>query len=93
MEQYYNDDLSLAEIAANLGITRQGVRDFIKRGEKQLDEFEAALGLLKRFSEISGELEKVADGLGELRKMRLPANADALTKELSEIISKIENDL
>ena len=32
MEQYYNDDLSLSEIAANFGITRQGVRDAIKRG-------------------------------------------------------------
>ena len=31
MEQYYNDDLSLAEIAENFGITRQGVRDAIKR--------------------------------------------------------------
>lgn len=93
LELYYNQDFSLAEIAENMDISRQGVRDFIKRGEKQLDEFEAALGLLKRFSEISGELEKVADGLGELRKMRLPANADALAKELSEIISKIENDL
>ena len=33
MEQYYNDDLSLSEIADNFGITRQGVRDAIKRGE------------------------------------------------------------
>lgn len=30
---YYNDDLSLAEIAENEGITRQGVRDAIKRAE------------------------------------------------------------
>ena len=34
MEQYYNDDLSLSEIADNFGITRQGVRDAIKRGEE-----------------------------------------------------------
>ena len=33
---YYNDDLSLAEIAENEGITRQGVRDAIKRAEGQL---------------------------------------------------------
>ena len=36
MEQYYNDDFSLSEIAANFGITRQGVRDSIKRGESIL---------------------------------------------------------
>ena len=33
---YYNEDLSLAEIASNVGITRQGVRDAIKRAECQL---------------------------------------------------------
>ena len=38
IEYYYNDDLSLAEIADNEGITRQGVRDSIKRAEAQLLE-------------------------------------------------------
>ena len=45
VELYYNDDLSLSEIAENEGITRQGVRDSIKRAEAQLlemrDGFEA----------------------------------------------------
>ena len=48
-ELYYNDDLSLAEVAAETGITRQGVRDRIKRGEKQLFEFEQKLGLTERY--------------------------------------------
>ena len=43
---YYNDDLSLAEIAANEGITRQGVRDAIKRAESQLVNMENRLGLV-----------------------------------------------
>ena len=38
LEYYYNDDLSLSEIAENEGITRQGVRDAIKRAETQLNE-------------------------------------------------------
>ncbi|MBR1779586.1 MAG: DNA-binding protein [Clostridia bacterium] len=41
MESYYNNDLSLSEIAINLGISKQGVRDIIKRSEislKNLDE-------------------------------------------------------
>lgn len=42
IEYYYNDDLSLAEIADNEGITRQGVRDSIKRAEGQLLELEGA---------------------------------------------------
>ena len=43
MEQYYNDDFSLAEIAENFGITRQGVRDSIKRGEGILLELEQTI--------------------------------------------------
>ena len=42
---YYNDDLSLSEIAENEGITRQGVRDSIKRAEAQLFDMEERLGL------------------------------------------------
>ena len=38
LNYYYNDDLSLSEIAENEGITRQGVRDAIKRAEAQLYE-------------------------------------------------------
>ena len=47
IEYYYNDDLSLAEIADNEGITRQGVRDSIKRAEAQLLEMEERLGLAR----------------------------------------------
>ena len=43
LTEYYDEDLSLAEIAENLGITRQGVRDAIKHGEAALDELEQKL--------------------------------------------------
>ena len=36
MDMYYNEDLSLAEIAAEIGISRQGVRDLIKKSEEEL---------------------------------------------------------
>ena len=52
LDYYYNEDLSLSEIAANVGITRQGVRDAIKRAEAQLMEMEDRLGLVKRFKEM-----------------------------------------
>lgn len=52
IELYYEDDLSLSEIAENEGITRQGVRDSIKRAETQLLEMEERLGLVKRFREV-----------------------------------------
>ena len=48
IDYYYNEDLSLAEIAQNDGITRQGVRDIIKKGEKKLFEYEEKLLFMKR---------------------------------------------
>ncbi|MDD2418012.1 MAG: YlxM family DNA-binding protein [Oscillospiraceae bacterium] len=59
IEFYYNDDLSLAEIAENEGITRQGVRDSIKRAESQLLEMEDRLGLAKRFHEMKNGFESI----------------------------------
>lgn len=47
LDGYYNNDLSLSEIAENEGITRQGVSDFVKRSEAQLFEFEEKLGMCK----------------------------------------------
>ena len=59
MELYYNEDLSLAEIAEDLGITRQGVRDSIKRGEKQLFDFEVKLGLCEKFTNLTSKFDKI----------------------------------
>ena len=57
---YYNEDLSLAEIAENYDISRQGVRDAIKRAEQQMFEMEAQLGLVKRFRQIEKQLNEVS---------------------------------
>lgn len=57
---YYNDDLSLAEIAEDAGITRQGVRDSIKRCERQLFEFEEKLGMLSRFQQLENGLDEIS---------------------------------
>lgn len=61
IECYYNEDLSLAEIAEEKGITRQGVRDGIKRAEQQLLEMEERLGLAKRFREVQEALTVICD--------------------------------
>lgn len=52
MSLYYNEDYSLSEIAAEVGISRQGVRDTIKRGEEELQNFEDKLGMAARFDEL-----------------------------------------
>ncbi len=60
VELYYNEDLSLAEIAQHSGITRQGVRDAIKRAEAQLLSYEERLGLARRFRTMQEGLERIA---------------------------------
>ncbi|MBR6608569.1 MAG: DNA-binding protein [Oscillospiraceae bacterium] len=56
---YYNEDLSLSEIGEFEGITRQGVRDSIKRGESVLLEMEERLGQAKRFHTVQNALQKI----------------------------------
>ena len=58
---YYNEDLSLAEIAENYGITRQGVRDVIVRAEAYLTEIEDKTGLIRRFHTMQRQLREIAD--------------------------------
>lgn len=59
LDGYYNNDLSLSEIAENEGITRQGVRDFVKRSELQLYEFEEKLNLCRKSKELKELIEKI----------------------------------
>lgn len=49
LDAYYNDDLTLAEIAQDLGISRQGVRELIKKAECELFFYEEKLGLARKF--------------------------------------------
>ena len=82
IDLYYNEDLSLAEIAEHENITRQGVRDSIKRGEQVLFEMEAALHL----AEKSRKLENIA--------YRLDANAEAFSpEEIRAIAAEIRDIL
>lgn len=62
---YYDLDLSLSEIAENEGITRQGVRDAIKRAEQQLLLFEQTLGLVKKTEELK-KLGREAKQTGDI---------------------------
>ena len=62
---YYDEDCSLSEIADDMGISRQGARDFIKRGEIQLFELEEKLGLVKRFEKITKAVHELEDILKE----------------------------
>lgn len=67
LKEYYDDDLSLAEIAENYGITRQGVRDAIKHGEATLTELEEKLGNAKRHAGMQQDLERLHQLVMEIR--------------------------
>ena len=68
MFQYYYDDLSLAEVSENLGITRQGVRDLIKRGEAALEKSEAELKLMEKDETARAKRADIVARLSELVK-------------------------
>mgnify|MGYP000789444384 CR=1 FL=1 len=69
IDLYYNEDLSLAEVADETGITRQGVRDSIKRSEQQLFEFEEKLGLFKQFSKLEQGLDEISALALEIKEL------------------------
>ena len=68
IELYYNDDLSLGEIADISGISRQGVRDNIKRAEALLYDFEEKLGIAQRFISIKKKLAVIDTIIDEIEK-------------------------
>jgi predicted DNA-binding protein YlxM (UPF0122 family) len=59
MQQYFNMDLSLSEIADNFNITRQGVRDAIKRGESILTELEDQIGFAAKYRDLIDGVEQI----------------------------------
>lgn len=94
MKAYYNDDLSLAEIASDEGISRQGIRHLIKKGEEKLAFFEEKLGLAARTS----ELDRASDIISEVRDSLLQSECahDCDIEKLNRallIISKGNQDV
>ena len=86
LDDYYNNDLSLSEIAENLNITRQAVRDNIKKGENKLFEFEEKLGIMKKTMK---QEEKIANILSELTKIQTKFTDE----QIAEILEHIKTEL
>ena len=88
LDLYYNDDLSLSEIAEQMDITRQAVRDSIKKTEQELFFYEEKLGLRRRFTEAETRVGK-AISLCEAAKGILPPT---LAEELEAIRKAVSID-
>ena len=85
---YYNEDLSLGEIAENEGITRQGVRDAVLRAETVLTELEQSLGLVKRY----GRVERQAEGMLEACRELAGLNATRyFSNDISRLVDQIRS--
>ena len=86
IDDYYNNDLSLSEIAENNEITRQAVRDIIKKGEKKLFEYEEKLMFMKRTLNQEKKIEKA---LAELTKIQ----KDYSDKKVAKVLESIKKEL
>ncbi len=91
--QYYNDDLSLSEIAENFGITRQGVRDSIKRGETILLDLEEKIGFAsysQRVQENLAKLETLAKDIEQRNNFGFNKD-DEIAKSTTDMIDIIQS--
>ena len=86
INDYYNNDLSLSEIAENENITRQAVRDIIKKGEKKLFEYKKKLEFMKRMSKQENVIENV---LKEIAKI----DSKDTDKQISKILEHVRKEL
>ena len=86
---YYDEDLSLGEIAENYGISRQGVRDVIVRAEAYMTEIEDKTGLVKRFLQRVPHVEAIETAVREIRRMNTRLFED---KQLAALCDGIEKE-
>ncbi len=90
MDFYYNDDLTLSEIAANEGISRQGVRDSIKRGESVLNELDDKIGVMRIVREYDALLTCIVAACDEIIA---DCKTYTTTKSVIEKLEKIKSSV
>ena len=83
LDMYYNEDLSLAEIADQIGISRQGVRDLIKKAEEELLFLEEKLGLARKMVALRSHSD-IMVSIAE--NTELPQNLKYEIEEIAKII-------
>ena len=86
IDLYYNEDYSLAEIAENLNITRQGVRDTIQRGIKTLKHYDEVLGLRTHYEELSSYVAEIATLADTIKEINMNT---ALSRDINDAATRI----
>ena len=90
---YYDQDLSLFEISEHLKISRQGVRDCIKRGERQLVDFEENFGLYEKNERALHIIEAVNEHLQIILSYEKETNVDSEVQASCRKIAELVNCL
>lgn len=96
MEFYYNDDLSLSEIAEEMGISRQGVRAALKKSEEILCEMESKLRLAERFYITKQRFESLQEYVNEIKDQSIKQGDKRLERIADDILLmtvQIEKDI
>ncbi|MEG1930089.1 MAG: putative DNA-binding protein [Anaerovorax sp.] len=80
---YHEDNFSLAEISKEVGMSRQGVHDAVKKAEIRLNQYEEKLGLVEKFSKKETAIERIDKGIDQLIKEN--KDSGSFVKQLKEI--------
>lgn len=83
---YYNEDLSLAEIAEHAGLSRQGVRYAIKHAEEALLNYEEKLGFSRKISALQ---ENISDAEDIIRSLKATHTDES--KEFDRLLSLVSS--
>lgn len=83
LDFYYNNDMSLSEIAEEMSISRQGVRDLIKKAEEELLFYEEKLGLAKKFDSAQLHAKKA------LKLCESHADTDTIKEEILLLLESV----
>lgn len=84
---YYNEDLSLSEIAEQAEISRQGVRDAIVRAETILRETEDRLRLVRRYGGVEARVRKIADAAAYINQVNARIKSYEIASSVNEILT------
>ncbi len=84
---YYNQDLSLGEIAEEAGISRQGVHDSLARAEAALLSMEEKTGCVARARAQQKSLETISQAALQLKNL---PGAEALAEEILQAVSMMK---
>ena len=85
---YYNEDLSLSEIAENNGISRQGVRDIIVRAEAAMQGVEDKTGIIRRFLQMQNHIAAIEDAAAQLKTLNYRQYEDPRIERLTDIVAR-----